>query len=114
MAVASTAIAEELTRNQIINRSAPICRALLDAVQPHVERAEDARTKEQWDRFIREARRAISTARPYGRELRTLHPATGARRYARFLEQGRRGLDSLGRALDALEARREELALQRQ
>jgi hypothetical protein len=114
-AIASVAIAEEqLTKKQIINRSAPICGDLLEAIQPHVEKADDARDKMQWDRFIREGRRAISKARPYGRELRRLLPETGARRYRRFLDHAREGLDWLELALDALEAERTELANSRQ
>ena len=108
------ATADDLTTQQIIDRSGPICRDLLDAIEPHVEKADDARGKEQWDRFIHEGRLAISTARPYGRELRRLRPETGARRYGRFLDQGREALGSLERALDALEAERTELALRRQ
>ena len=111
----SVSVAEEqLTKRQIINRSGPICRDLLEAIQPHIEKADDAMAKEQWDRFIREGRRAISTARPYGRELRSLLPETGARRYRRFLNHAREALDRLERALDALEAERLELAKSRQ
>ena len=112
--VTNAAVAENLTKQQIINRSGPICRDLLDAIQPHVERANDARAKGQWDRFIREGRLAISTARPYGRELRRLRPETGARRYGRYLDHARTGLNWLEGALDALEAGREELAMSRQ
>jgi hypothetical protein len=108
------AVADELTKEQIIDRSAPICRDLLDAVAPHIENANDARRKEQWERFIREAREAISTARPYGRELRRLRPDSGAYQYGRFLDQGRAALDSLERALDALEAGHPQLAASRQ
>ena len=104
---------EDLTKQQIIKRSAPICTDLLEAIQPHIERANDAMAKEQWDRFIREGRRAISTARPYGRELRRLLPETGARRYRRFLNHAREALDRLERALDALEDERLELAKSR-
>ena len=110
----STAAAEDLTKRQIINRSAPICRDLLEAIQPHAEKADEARDKQQWDRFIREGRHAISTARPYGRELRRLLPETGARRYRRYLNHAREGLDRLELALDALEAGRMELATSRQ
>ena len=106
--------ADDLTQQQIINRSAPICRDLLDAIAPHIEKADDARKKELWERFIQQGRLAISTARPYGRGLRRLRPDTGALKYGRFLDQGRAALDSLGRALDALEAERTELALRRQ
>jgi hypothetical protein len=105
---------EELTKQQIINRSAPICRDLLDATAPHREKADDARAKEQWERFIHQARLAISTARPYGRELRRLRPDTGARKYGRFLNHGRAALTWLDGALDALEDERTELALHRQ
>jgi hypothetical protein len=113
--VSSTAVAEEqLTKQQIISRSAPICKDLLDAVRPHLQKANDAEAKEQWDRFIREARRAIRAARPYGHELRGLRPRTGARRYGRFVDHGRAALNWLELALDALEARRIELAESRQ
>jgi hypothetical protein len=112
--VTSTAAADDLTKQQIINRSGPICSDLLDAIRPHVEKANEAMAKEQWDRFIREGRRAISSARPYGRELRRLRPETGARRYGRFVDHGRAALNWLERALDALEAQRIELANNRQ
>jgi hypothetical protein len=107
-------MAEDLSRQQIVTRSAPICRDLLDAIRPHVERANDAMAKQQWDRFIREGRRAIDTARPYGRKLRQLLPDTGARRYRRFLNHARAGLNWLEVALEALEAQRFELAKHRQ
>jgi hypothetical protein len=106
-------MAEDLSKQQIINRSGPICRDLLDAIQPHVEKADDARDNAQWDRFIREARRAIAAARPYGQELRSLRPSTGARRYGRFVDHGRAALNWLERGLDALEAERMELAKRR-
>jgi hypothetical protein len=105
---------DQLTRQQIIDRSAPICRDLLDAVRPHIRRANEARRKEEWDRFIREGRRAIRSARPHGRRLRLLRPDTGAWRYGRFVDHGRAALNSLERALDALEAERIELAERRQ
>ena len=105
---------EQLTKQQIIDRSAPICRDLLDAIAPHIEKADDARAKEDWDRFIREARKAIDIARPYGEKLRDLRPDTGARDYGRFLDQAREALYSLSRALDALEAGHADLALRRQ
>jgi hypothetical protein len=104
---------EQLTKQQIINRSAPICRDLLEAIEPHIEKAEAARAKEQWERFIHEGRLAISLGRPYGRELRRLRPETGARKYGRFLDHARAAVDSLERAFDALEAGRTELAARR-
>ena len=104
---------EQLTKKQIINRSAPICTELLEAIRPHIEKADDAMAKEQWDRFIREGRRTISTARPYGRELWRLLPETGARKYRRFLNHAREALNRLDRALDAFEAERLELAKSR-
>jgi len=113
--VVSVAVADEqLTQPQIINRSVPICRDLLEAVQPHIDKADDARAKEEWERFIHQARLAISTARPYGRELGDLKPDAAARQYRRFLDNGRAALTWLGRALDALDAERTELALKRQ
>jgi hypothetical protein len=108
--LAGSAMAEDLTRRQIIERSAPICRDLLDAIRPHIERIEDATEKGQYDRVIREGHRAIDAARPYGRKLRRLRPDSGARRYGRFLDHSRAALDWLERALEALEAERVELA----
>jgi hypothetical protein len=104
---------EDLTKQQIIDRSAPICRDFLEAIEPHIEKADAARAKEQWERYIHEGRLAISAARPYGRELRRLQPETGARKYGRFLDHTRAGVDSLERAFDALEAGRAELAARR-
>jgi hypothetical protein len=109
----SSVAAEDLTKRQIVNRSAPICRDLLDAIEPHLERIDDATSKAQWDRVIREGRRAISAARPYGRELRRLRPETGARRYGRFLDHARLALYWLGRSLDALEEERFDLTRER-
>jgi dsDNA-binding SOS-regulon protein len=105
---------EDLTKQQIVNRSGPICKDLLEAIQPYVEKGDKARAKEQWDRFIRQSRLAISTARSYGSELRRLRPATGARRYGRFLDQARAALNWLERALEALEDERIESATTRQ
>jgi hypothetical protein len=107
------AVAEDLTNQQIINRSAPICRDLLDAITPHLEKVEDATSKGQYEKVIREGRRAISAARPHGRNLRRLRQETGARRYGRFVDHSRAALDWLGRALDALEDERIELAKSR-
>ena len=112
--VPSVSVAEEqLTKQQIINRSAPICKDLLDAIQPHIREVEDAESKGEWDRVIREGRRAIRAARPYGRELRRLRPETGAWKYGRYLDHAREALDWLERSLDALEAERLEAARNR-
>jgi hypothetical protein len=111
--VTSVAMADDLTKPEIIERSAPICRDLLDAIQPHVEHVEDAESKAQWDRVIREGRLAIKASRPYGRELRRLRAETGAHKYKRFIDHARVALDWLGRSLDALEEERLELATSR-
>jgi len=101
---------EPLTKEQIVNRSAQICSDINEAVAPHLERANQAAEQKNIDRFIRESRRAILSARPYVADLKDLQPPTGARRYRRFVRRGERGLDLLDAALDALEAGRVNLA----
>jgi hypothetical protein len=108
--VTSTAVADDLTKPEIIDRSAPICRNLLDAIEPHVENVEEAESEGDWDVVIREGRLAIKASRPHGRELRRLRPETGAHKYKRFIDHARMALDWLERSLDALEDERVELA----
>jgi hypothetical protein len=103
-----------LTKRQIVNRSAPICRTIIEVSAPHLERANEAAEQGKINRFIKESRRAIFEVRPYVRDLRELVPPTGARNYRRFVRQGSIALDWLDLALDALEAEREELSLRRQ
>ena len=114
MFISSLAIASEtLTKHQVVHRSADICRALLEEIAPHVERADDAMKKGQLDRFIRESRDAVHLARPYANDLEDLRPARAGRRYRRFVDQGEVALDWLDLALDALEAKRVRLARHR-
>jgi hypothetical protein len=95
---------EPLTKEQIVNRSAKICSDITEAVEPHLERANQAAEQKNIDRFIRESRRAILSARSYVGDLKDLRPPTGARKYRRFVRQGELALDWLDAALDALEA----------
>jgi hypothetical protein len=113
--IAAPVMAEEvLTKRQIIKRSAPICRTIIEVSRPHLERAEEAADQGKLNRFIKESRRAIFEIRPYVRDLRELVPPTRARNYRRFVRQGSTALDWLDLALDALEAERENLAIRRQ
>ena len=110
MLAPALASGETLTKQQIINRSGPICRDLLEAIKPYVERANDAMKKGQTERFIRASRRAIDVARPYGNDLEDLRPAHGGRRYRRFVNQGQIALAWVDLALDALENDRPRLS----
>jgi hypothetical protein len=101
---------EPLTKRDIIDRSAGICRDLNEAVAPHVRglnRAEKPRG------VIRHGRRFIRASRPYVRELGDLTPSDGGRRYRRFVNNTDAAVDWLADALDALEARRGRLAQRR-
>jgi hypothetical protein len=112
---AASAVAQQpLTKEQIIKRSAPICRDIIEASTPHLERADEAAKQGNINRFIKESRRAIFEVRPYVRDLRELQQPTGARKYKRFVHHGSVALDWLDLALDALEAEREDLARERQ
>src|SRR5687767_12319636 len=104
---------EALTREQIIDRSAEICREMREAAAPHLERADQAVEQNQPHRFIRESRRAIDAVREVEPDLSDLVPPTGARNYRRFVRQGRIALIVLDRALDALEQDQMELARSR-
>ena len=104
---------EALTKEQIVDRSADICREMLEAATPHLERAQEAADQNKLQRFIRESRRAIDAVRRVDPDLRSLVPPTGAWKYRRFVRNGRRALDLLDEALDALEQGRRELATRR-
>ena len=101
---------ESLTKPQIIDRSAGICRDLNEDVAPHVRRLNRA---EKPRGVIRHGRRFVRTSRPYVRDLAELVPSDGARRYRRFVNNTDGALDLLAAALNALEARRGRLAERR-
>jgi hypothetical protein len=105
--------AEPLTKEQIIDRSAGICREMREAAAPHLERAQQAADQNQMERFIRESRRALAAVREVDPDLQDLVPPTGEWKYRRFVENGRTALDLLDAALDALEAGRTEEAQNR-
>jgi len=112
--VASSASAgEPLNQQQIIDRSAGICREMRDAAAPHLKRAQQASDQNQIERFIRESRRAIDAVREVDPDLQDLVPPNGALAYRRFVQNGRRALSLLDAALDALEAGRTEIAQSR-
>jgi len=105
------AIAQEpLTKGQIIDQSAAICRDLNEDVAPH---ARKMRRADGLNGFIRHGRRFVRTSRPYVRDLADLTPPDGGRRYRRFVSNTQEALDLLERALNALEARRGRLAERR-
>ena len=104
---------EALTKEQLIKRSAAICREMREVAAPHLERAQQASKQNQPHRFIRESRRAIDAVREVEPDLSDLVPPTGARKYRRFVHHGRAALLWLDRALDALEQGQMELAASR-
>jgi hypothetical protein len=111
LALASpVAIAQEpLTKEQIIDRSAGICRDLNEDALPHVRRMTRS---DSVNEAVRHGRRFIRTSRPYVRELADLKPSAG-RLYDRFVNNTWTALDWLGEYLDAVEARRGALAERR-
>ena len=113
VAVPVASAEEPPTKQQIIDRSAGICRDMLEAAAPHLERAREAADRDKLERFIRESRRAIDAVRQVEPDLKDLVPPTGGRIYRRFVRHGRAGLDRLDAALDALEQRRVRLAKER-
>ena len=104
---------EVLTKPQIVNRSAAICREMREVAAPHLERAQQAAEQNKPHRYIRESRRALDAVREVEPDLSDLVPPTGARKYRRFVRHGRTALKVLDRALDALEQGEIELAQQR-
>ena len=104
---------EALTKEQLIKRSAEICREMREVAAPHLERAQQASEQNQPHRFIRESRRAIDAVREVEPDLSDLVPPTGARKYRRFVRHGRAALLWLDRALDALEQGQMDLAASR-
>ena len=104
---------EPLTKDQIIDRSAGICREMREAAAPHLERAQQASDQNNIERFIRESRRAIAVVRQVDPDLKDLVPPTGQWKYRRFVLNGRAALALLDKALDELEAGRTEEAQDR-
>jgi hypothetical protein len=101
---------ETLTKREIIDRSAGICRDLNEDAAPHVRRLQRADGRRE---AVRHGRRFIRTSRPYVRDLRELVPPEGARLYRRFVNNTSTALDWLDAAFDAIEARRGRLAKRR-
>ena len=100
---------EPLTKGEIIDQSAAICRDLNEDALPHVRRLENA---DGVNEAVRHGRRFVKTSRPYVRDLADLKASAG-RRYDRFAEKTWAALDWLDAAFDALDARRGALAERR-
>jgi hypothetical protein len=113
LAVPVASAGEPLSKQQIVDRSAVICRDMLEAAAPHLRRAREAAEDDELERFIRESRRAIDAVRRVEPDLKDLVPPTGALIYRHFVRHGRTALDLLDAALDALEQRRLRLARER-
>jgi len=113
LAVPVASAGEPLSKQQIVDRSAVICRDMLEAAAPHLRRAREAAEDDKLERFIRESRRAIDAVRRVEPDLKDLVPPTGALIYRHFVRHGRTALDLLDAALDALEQRRLRLARER-
>ena len=109
------AVAQEATtKREIIQRSAPICREALDAIQPHIREMGEAQQNEQVRKFVRHGRRLVRKARPYARQLDELSPQSDGRtRYRRFVNNTLSALDWLDAAFDALADGRARLAAKR-
>ena len=108
---ASAASAQEpLTKQQVIDRSAGICRDLLDDTLPHVRAM---RRADGPNGVVRHGRRFVRDSRPHVRALRDLPEPETAVKYRRFVNNTDEALDWLAKALNALEARRGGLAERR-
>ena len=115
LAVPGAAIAQDsLTKSEIIERSAPICRDAIDAIRPHLREMNQALQNEQLRKFIRHGRKLVRAARPYARQLDELSPQSDGRtRYRRFVNNTLSALDWLDGAFDALASGRGRLAEKR-
>ena len=112
--VPALAIAEDaLTKQQIIKRSAPICRDMLDDSKSHLESADQAAEQDDVEAFIRESRLALDAIQHYVPDLKVLLPPTGERNYRRFMRQGEAALELFDAALDALEESHIQIAEKR-
>ena len=100
---------EPLTKSEIVDQSATICRDLNEDALPHARRLDNA---DGVNEAVRHGRRFVRTSRPYVRDLADLKPSAG-RRYDRFVNNTWMALDWLDEALDALDARRGALAKRR-
>ena len=109
LAAPAAAAQEPLTKPEVVDESGAICRDLNEDALPHAERFSGAETRRA---AIRHGRRFIRTSRPYVRDLADLKPDAG-RRYDRFVNKTWTALDWLDAALNALEARRGNLAERR-
>jgi hypothetical protein len=110
----AAAVEPATSKREIIERSAPICRDALEAIQPHIVAMNNAERNGKLRKFIRHGRRVVREARPRVRKLDVLSPQSdGRRRYRRFVNNTVSALDLLDGAFDALEARRGRLAQRR-
>jgi hypothetical protein len=100
---------DSLTKPEIIDQSAGICRDLNEDALPHAKRFTEAETRRA---VLRHGRRFVRTSRPYVRDLADLKPDAG-RRYDRFVNQTWSALDWLYALLNAVEANRGGLAERR-
>jgi hypothetical protein len=112
---APVAIAQEATsKREIIERSAPICRDALEAIQPHIVAMDEAERSNRPRKFVRHGRRLVDKVRPRVRELDELSPQSdGRRRYRKFVNNTDSALDWLDAAFDALAAGRVRLSRSR-
>jgi hypothetical protein len=96
-----------MTKEQIRDRSAEICRNGDRAMQPHDDRAMRAANQRDWNAFVRHARRSIRIGRRHIRRLGDLKPpAAGRARYLTFVEQAEVMVRWLDAGVDAIAARR--------
>ena len=96
-----------LTKQEIIDQSAAICRDLNEDVAPHVEGLNRAETRRG---VLRHGRRFVRDSRPHIRDLADLVPSEGALRYRRYVNHTKAAVNWLDSALDALEAHRDRIA----
>jgi hypothetical protein len=94
---------DTLTKSQVIDQSADICRALIADTERHVRRLQNA---DGPNGVVRHGRRFVRDSRPYVRDLGDLQEPSGAEKYRRFVDNTDEALDWLAKAFNALEARR--------
>ncbi len=110
--VPAMAVAQDdtLSKAEVVDQSADICRALIVDSAPHFEKM---RRADGVNGVVRHGRRFVSASRPYVRDLRDLREPEAAVKYRRFVNNTDAALDWLAAALDALDARRGNLARER-
>ena len=99
--------ADALTRKQLRSRSAEICANADRAMQPADDRANRAAANENWDKFVRFARKGIRIGDPYIDRLAGLDaPPKGRDDYLNFIDHTQRFVGRLKALVNAIDNRR--------